>query len=294
MYLHQGLVDNIVLQTKKGIPWLESYYSYRIINKNVGIITKWYNYTLRPNNITKLCYQYSYSINKVEYYLSKGDWNYITGVLIINHILHISSYFRNKILFRLCINGGIKPTKEQVRRLIYNDDIEMFNKCINIYNDIFDKDSLWLILRNGNDDLFNKCIEYVKPDIDILNKAAIYGDKYIFRKCLESVEPDRSTIEFSIDYNQLDIFKDCLKYGLVPEDNMMHLVILHDNLEMFKICIEYKIKVTQKMLLNAAKVYRNCKIFDYCINELKIKPGKRVLNYLNKYPKLKENKQIYS
>lgn len=96
MYLHQGLVDNVVLllQIRNRIPKLESCYTYKIIRDSIykriewfnyyhtSTKIEWFNYCIKPNSIRKLRYQYITHLNKIEGSYIKGPkvdgntWNW--------------------------------------------------------------------------------------------------------------------------------------------------------------------------------------------------------------------------
>lgn len=59
MYLHQQLIDNIVL-LNKNLPKLQSKFSYSITNCNC-VVYAWVIHRKRPNTITKLRYQRMYN-----------------------------------------------------------------------------------------------------------------------------------------------------------------------------------------------------------------------------------------
>lgn len=66
MYLHQQLIDNVLLISYKKLPRLYNMFVYKIINKNDCYLKEWKKYEKFPNTITKLRYQRNSFIITVE------------------------------------------------------------------------------------------------------------------------------------------------------------------------------------------------------------------------------------
>lgn len=188
MYLHQGLVDNLILlQTSKKTPQkLLSIFTYKIHKIN-QITTKWVEYIETPNSITKLSYQYNYFITDIQFEVY-NNWNYITGIIKYNiwGVLPTAIRFNNKLLFQNCIEHGVIPDDNNVRLSIMHNRLEMFELCV----------------ENG----------YI-PCQDTISIAAEYSNTEIFKSCIKyGVIPDDATMVEVVWNKNREIFDICLKY----------------------------------------------------------------------------------
>lgn len=80
MYLHQGLIDILFLQTYK-LTKLQSCYTYSIVSNNItDTIDDWKSYNKNPNTVSRLRYLWNYYSYKNIFYYNIFKWNYILGV----------------------------------------------------------------------------------------------------------------------------------------------------------------------------------------------------------------------
>lgn len=154
MYLHQGLVDNLVLlkfHNKKNNCECESTYhekdycndniintttkrsklisnfTYKIVSNTIEIPVNWGIYKTQPNTITKLQYQCNHN------YIYLGaicDWDYLTGPYINENTMNNASYHGYIYIFEMCLIYGIKPDITTMNRAVVNHNIEIVKMCI--------------------------------------------------------------------------------------------------------------------------------------------------------------------
>lgn len=254
MFLHQQLVDNILLLTSKQLYYkIYSKYTYSIIVivTHKTMFKMWYIYYTTPNTITKLQYQLIYSnYYEFPYFYKHIKWDYIKGPTYYDYsfaiqcnninlfkiclkynvkpteeIMNKAVSYNNLKIFKMCIEVGLKPTQKTFNNLEYHFNIEIINICISFGCKPNRKTMENAILfRNIN--LFNKCLPYIQPNTDILMLAAQYSTIEIFKLCLNSGAEINHSIMRSLIYRNCDIklFKICLSYGYKPDSKIMELI----------------------------------------------------------------------
>lgn len=104
MYLHQQIVDILLLQSKHGKrSILRSLYTNRITSKKGYVDQKWNRYKNIPNNINKLRYQWAFSRypynNTIEYLLGPRSKSqiYYNGWFLKLKYIETSDYPERRI-----------------------------------------------------------------------------------------------------------------------------------------------------------------------------------------------------
>lgn len=106
MYLHQQLVDNLVLMTcTKNVNRLQSSYTYSIIVVKRLTDEHYFYFNTRPNTIRKLKYQSSYNVNEL---MISNQWNYISGPIYLDkYNMMIAMYIDDYNKINYYIDNGI-------------------------------------------------------------------------------------------------------------------------------------------------------------------------------------------
>lgn len=181
MYLHQFLVDNLILISQNnlgnGNGKLQSHYTRSITYKNKSAKINWMKYIERPNYITKLKFQWriykythKYSLDTLKKIFR---WNYTkclnyNSTSTMNTIIH----YGYTHMFNLCIKRGIIPDQISIN------------------------ESLCYI--ESNSEMLDYCLRYgLKPTQETINNMVLYCHLNIIIKCLEyNFIPDREIIEY--------------------------------------------------------------------------------------------------
>lgn len=201
MYLHQQLIDNLILQSKQGVRKLYSKY-INDINDDDFITEHWYKFSLKPNTISKLRYQSQYKLYDEDnngyclyynYYhhcecyecmetniMARFHWNYLLGPINFNQYTmeYALVNFRLDIdIVNFFIKIGIKPNQEILNMSAHHNNIEIFNICVD--NDVIpNKDTMDMSVHNSNTEIFKVCLRYVIPDNYTLLIAKIWPNNH--------------------------------------------------------------------------------------------------------------------
>lgn len=190
MYLHQGLVDVLLLQISniKRLR-LYSYYTYSI-KSNDCISNLQYNFKQRPNNLTKLRYQWKYKnkgikifikqIKRICYnprsnihtkHISKNlEQNYFCIRFKNNIIMDIASSVGHTNLFKKCLQLGLLPTQETLD-YASTSNIEIYKICLK-YELCPQIDHIYDAIYRDNVELFKICLDYgLKTKLSMLQCA---------------------------------------------------------------------------------------------------------------------------
>lgn len=111
MYLHQQLVDNLVLLNSSKIKQLQSKFTFSIIKNRGRRISSYYSFKEIENIITKLAYQYQFSrMNHLVYSMAITRWDYILGATLYNkQFMDTATSNYNIEIFIICMKNGIIP-----------------------------------------------------------------------------------------------------------------------------------------------------------------------------------------
>lgn len=187
MYLHQQLIDNLLLNSKLKILKLQTRYTYTIIlnkskNKS-GTVKKWYNFNQYPNNKTKLQYQWYYYV--FTNIMNQVNWNYIIGPTKLDQqTMNNAALYGDIVMFYICLENGINP--DNITMNIAITTIEIFNLCLQVG---------------------------LKPTQETMNYSAYQGYTEIFKLCLQvGMRPTQETMNYAVNRGRADIFKICLDY----------------------------------------------------------------------------------
>lgn len=265
MYLHQQLIDNLVLYVK--LPKLQSMYTYVLTNNNNNnTIKEWCKYNVQPNNRNKLRYQFKYEISNY--------WHYINGPHINENTMKYAANTGNLELFRICLNGGINPTQECLELAANIDSIDIIKLCIS--NDVIPSSEIFIYhaFMHDNDELFDICLNVgVFPDTENLDtiyniKTKCY--KILYKACKEQrIILNQRSIECAAC--NPDVFNLCIEQGIKPNYVTMQIAAIYGNLDTFKKCIEFVVP-DQTIIDNAAYNSKNPEIFDLCL-DLNLRPN---------------------
>lgn len=127
MYLHQQLVDNLVILYGKviSLPRLHSKYSYTVTKDQPGYINeKLYKFYIKPNTITKLRYQYRILDCPLRDII---DRDYISGFAysLNQKTMDYAAYLGITKLFKACLDNGMKPDHTTWEFAIMNGNREI-------------------------------------------------------------------------------------------------------------------------------------------------------------------------
>lgn len=104
MYLHQQLIDNLLLLTQKKLINLQSDYVYSIFSDNHLVLYEWKKYTENPNKVRLLRYQYNCYIKSLSLYVDV-TLDYILGPIRNNINPSIDCKYTGK-LFCITLDFG--------------------------------------------------------------------------------------------------------------------------------------------------------------------------------------------
>lgn len=290
MYLHQGLVDNIVLLLQgyndNDPLCIYSSFVYRIKDRILDKFyrdstSEWCKYIKTPNTITKLRYQFVYSNISSDY---RRYWNYIIGPKHFN-MMTISIEYNYFEIFKRCIENGIKLNQDTLDICFYNGRSEMIDICIS-HGLTPNLNTLHNIVsyENKNTDMFNLLVtKYnIKPDIIIMNKLLEMKYFDLFEICIKyGVIPDDTTLYMSIRHNSIKSTQICLDHVLILQNGYIYITIINSYIEMFDFLIENGIKCTHEVMMYTI-IQNNVILFKRCI-DLGCKPNKSTLEYAYKY-----------
>lgn len=200
MYLHQNILDIVLLQTRvkyKKTSKLASKYTYRIMKMNKNLVDEWWVKCM--NTIRKIRYQWKYYKIEPDFIMIQTRWGYLTGPLVGNQKLleYLSDDPKNFRLFNILISSNIKPTIKCMNNAAHSGNIVVFQILLKEGLKPT-RDTLRIASFNEDITIFELCLKHkVKLTIDLLNKAVEYDNKEIIQICLKYIRPGKNTIKLA-------------------------------------------------------------------------------------------------
>lgn len=236
MYLHQGLIDNIILYSNCGCYKLQSMYTYKITrdNDDEDVLDIWCTYHKYPNVLNKIRYQLCYKI-----IIENDDY---CGCAVCDACNNCGDVCAICDVCDYCNKCNMYIIKQTIENLQWK-----YIKGISCFTDEVLQEVLEYPV------LFDLCIENgVIIDKDLLDDVACYGNPEIFIKCIDlSSECDNKTLSAACVLNNIENIKICLKYGIKPDIEDLQRVAFHGYTEEFKLFIEYGVVPDTRTINNA-------------------------------------------
>lgn len=221
MYLHQGLIDVLLLQVRMDLFKLQSYYTILVSPCKDNEYKEWYNYHLRPNSITKLRYQQCYNItyNCDIYCNSDSDksWDdYLQGSIVrdfnylLGPILHDNSIWgavgtHNVVLLKICLEYGAKVDIDLLNHSVYNYTSEIFRIILD-YGVIPNYITIYVAAKCGNIEVMDICIKYgLHITRDILDTLVVFGRTELFKKYMHYIVSYDTTLQIAKNHGRTEI-----------------------------------------------------------------------------------------
>lgn len=289
MYLHQQLVDILLLPTTRRLAKIQSKYTYCIKNySDDTIIKEWYKFKSKPNTISKLRYQVEFRYNYTQFskFMKVTKWNYIKGMMYCDNQIMVNSIGRSRmssIKFELALKYGIIPSVTHITRSILVENLEIFKLCLK--NDVtLTNEIMKYTVINNHIEMFKICLEHnVIPTQEHMNSSVRHINyKEIFEICLSvGVKPNQETMNNAIRHlrNDIYVFDKCIEYGVVTTLDTMNVAVECGRLDIFELCLKSGIQPTLETMVisvnddgfNDKNIKMIYAVFKECI-KLGIKP----------------------